>query len=331
MASPLFVGIEIGGTKLQLGVGRGDGKLLALERREADLAAGAVGIRAQIAGAMAPLLERVGVEAETIAAVGIGFGGPVDAGRGMVTTSNQVPGWDGFPLTTWVRETFGIHRVCLQNDADTAGLGEARFGAGQGHSPLLYVTIGSGIGGGLIIDGKIYRGSGAGAIEVGHLWVIDRSDSDLGFVTLEKAASGWAIAAAARAFIEPRLAKGQLTNWPPLVAAGGDPTAITARAVGEAAQAGDKESLLILDRATTAMAHGLAQSVTLLAPHRIILGGGVSLIGEVLWFGPIRQKLAALVFPPFRGQFDVVPAALGEEVVVHGALALAHDLTIATD
>jgi glucokinase len=327
MADPpaLLLGVEIGGTKLQLGLGRGDGRLLALERRTVDPSGGAEGLRAQVAQAFVALLDRAGARRDAIAAAGIGFGGPVDSTRGVVTLSHQVEGWDGFPLADWFRETFGIPRVVLHNDADTAGLGEARFGAGVGFSPLLYVTIGSGIGGGLILDGQIYRGGGAGAIEIGHLWIVDRSSADLDVLRLEDLASGWAIARTAREFAA-RLARGGPTGWKVLELAGGDPEKITAVTVAEAARLGDQEARFLLNKAVHAMANGLNQAVTLLAPRRIILGGGVSLVGEDLWFAPIRRQLDINVFPPFRGTFDVVPAALGEEVVVHGALALAHDI-----
>ena len=328
MNEPLYLGIEIGGTKLQLGLGRGDGRITALEHRRIVPDHGADGVRSQILEAVPILLDRVGRNEErgAIAAVGVGFGGPVDAARGVITTSHQVAGWDGFPLADWLRDTLGAARAVIQNDADAAGLAETRFGAGKGFTPVLYVTIGSGIGGGLISNGvgKIYRGAGAGAIEIGHLWVIDRHNADLGEVTLEKAASGWAIAASARDYAERHQAEGR-RDWPPLLNAGGDPSAITTRDVAEAAIAGDFEARMLLERATTAMAQALRQAVTLLAPRRIILGGGVSLIGEEFWLGPIRRKLDAIVFPPFRGTFDLVAAALGEPVVVQGALAIARD------
>jgi glucokinase len=322
MSGSDLLGIEIGGTKLQLGLGDGGGRIAAFQRREVVPEQGAEGVRAQLVEAFEALRAETGLGAP--AAVGVGFGGPVDAASGVVTTSHQIKGWDGFPLAEWLRETFQVGRVDVQNDADTAGLGEARFGAGKGVSPLLYVTVGSGIGGGLILDGKIYRGAGAGAIEIGHLWVIDRHNSDLGEVTMEGAASGWAIAAAARAYAERSQAEGR-PGWPVLVRAGGDPAAITARDVGDAARDGDFEARILLDKATTAMASGLRQAVTLLAPRRIVLGGGVSLIGEKLWLEPIRRKLNTWVFPPFRDTFDVVAPSLGDAVVVHGALALARD------
>ena len=107
--------------------------------------------------------------------------------------------------------------------------------------------------------------------------------------------------------------------------AGGDPEKVTGAIVAQAAALGDAQAQIVLGKATRAMGRGLAHAVTLLAPRRIILGGGVSLMREDLWLDPIREELGRRAFAPFRGTFDVVPAALGEEVVVHGALALARD------
>jgi glucokinase len=324
MAGPLVVGVEIGGTKLQAGLGRGDGRLVGLERRAVEPARGAAGILEQVPAMLDRLTAGAGVARGEVRALGIGFGGPVDSERGVVTRSHQVEGWAGFPLADWARERLGVSGVSLHNDADTAALAEARFGAGVGFSPVLYVTVGSGIGGGLVIDGRIYRGAGAGALEIGHLWVVDRHSSDLDVLRLEDLASGWAIGRAARHYAERQLAEG-LYDWSVLEAAGGDPSRIDAALVARAARDGDAEAGFILRKAVTAMATALNQAVTLLAPHRIILGGGVSLIGKDLWFAPIREQLDTHAFPPFRGTFDLVPPALGEEVVVHGALALAAD------
>ena len=331
MSGPdLFLGIEIGGTKLQMGLGQGDGTILALERRSVNPGHGAVGVLAGISEGVAVLLERTGTARRSIAAIGIGFGGPVDAAKGVVTRSHQVEGWESFPLAAWVRDHLGVSRVLLQNDADTAGLGEARFGAGAGLSPILYVTIGSGIGGGLIIDGQIYRGGGAGALEIGHLWVVDRISCDQDVLKLEDVASGWAIARAAREYAvrSPRTAGSE--PWLVLQLVGGDIARITPAAVAEAARLGDQEASFILGKAVSAMANALNQAMTLLAPRRIILGGGVSLLAEEQWLQPIRDQLSLHVFPPFRETFDVVTAALGEAVVVHGALALARFGEVAT-
>ena len=324
MAAPLLLGVEIGGTKLQLGLGLGTGVLIDLERRRVEPEKGGEGIRDQIEQATADLRARNRTSPEAVAALGIGFGGPVDAERGVVTVSNQIEGWAGFPIADWARRTLGIPRVVLQNDAATAALGEARFGAGIGHNPVLYVTIGSGIGGGLIVDGTIYRGAGRGALEIGHLIIDDGPDLDPSAspesrTTLEGCASGWSIAREASRCFDPA-ACGPLHRL-----CGGDASRITAEVVARAASEGDPTALRVLARAQTAVARALAHAATLLGPRRIILGGGVSLIGNDLWFEPIRRATEARVFPPFRSSYDIVPAALGEEVVVQGALALARE------
>jgi glucokinase len=322
--TPPLLGIEIGGTKLQLALGRGDGTLLALARHAVDPARGAEALRGQLVASARDLIERAG---QRPAAVGVGFGGPVDPSRGVVNRSHQVSGWEDFPLAAWLREALGIGLVVVHNDSDSAALAEARFGAGAGLSPVLYVNSGSGVGGGLVIDGEIYRGQGSGAVEIGHLWIRQYApeDSNPEAATLEEIASGWAIARAARRHVEAFLDRQWEAGRGIAKLSGGQIDRVTTRLVAEAASQGDYLARSILDRASSAMAQALAHAVTLLAPRRVILGGGVSLMDEALWLDPIRRELDGLVFPPLRGTFDVGPAALGEEVVVHGALALARD------
>ena len=139
-----------------------------LRRGAIDASQRAPRIHQQILAGVDELLSQARLTREQISGVGIGFGGPVDTLRGLVVTSNQVDGWDNFPLVKWFASNLGWPAV-LHNDADTAAYAEAHFGAGRGFDPVLYVTVGSGIGGGLICDGTIFRGSGAGALEIGHL------------------------------------------------------------------------------------------------------------------------------------------------------------------
>jgi glucokinase len=321
MARPLLLGVEIGGTKLQVGLGHGDGSILQLRRSPIRPDAGASALLEQIVEEADRACWAHSLTRGAIEAVGVGFGGPVDADLGVVTTSHHVPGWDGFPLADWCRRTFAVEAVSVENDADTAGLGEARFGAGRGKDPLLYVTIGSGVGGGLILGGRIHRGAGLGSAEVGHLWVAPPDDAGRGGQTVEQASSGWSIGREARRAISEH--RHDAETLADLV--DGDPDQVTAEVVAMAAGLGDAASKAILDHASRSLAAGLAHAVTLIGPRRIILGGGVSMIGEEFWFRPIRTRLEQLAFPPFRGSFDLVPAALGEEVVIQGALALARD------
>ncbi|MBI1918030.1 MAG: ROK family protein [Planctomycetes bacterium] len=319
-----YIGIEIGGTKLQLGVGAGDGVLAGLWRGPVDVAAGPEGIRRQIVAAVPELLQRAGIDRGELKGAGIGFGGPVDDATCTVIKSHQVEGWDDFPLADWVSDLIGLPAV-LGNDADVAGLAEALFGAGKGLSPIFYITIGSGIGGGLIINGEIYRGVGRGAAEIGHLqfttyWLKDsqtiyNSPTD----TLEQLASGWGIAETAKRCIrDERPIRSLLYSR-----AEDDKRPLTANDVAAAARQGDAVAESILNTSIGYLADAICHVIALLCPRRIVLGGGVSLMGEKLLFDPLRRLVAERVFGSFAGLTDIVPAALGEEVVVHGALALA--------
>jgi glucokinase len=328
MTNDLFLGIEIGGTKLQLALGRGDGELVALDaedgasrvlRRTVHASDGAAGIRAQIESAIPELLQCANVSREAVRGIGIGFGGPFDDATQRTIKSHQITGWDDFPLRDWATNLLGVPTT-IGNDADVAGLGEARFGAGRGCDSLFYITVGTGIGGGFILTGEIYRACGRGAAEIGHLNVLDWSRAGTPMmVPLETIASGPAIANRARELAEFGEAAGSLI----LEYVEGDIPRITGELVGRAAKREDAFALSVLKEATDALAAAICQVIVLLCPRRIVIGGGVSLLGDAIFFEPIRREVAARVFPPFAGLTAIVPAALGEEVVLHGAIALA--------
>jgi glucokinase len=287
----LALGIEIGGTKLQAGIGSGEAKLRAVVRRPVDAARGGEGIREAIPALVEEALSRAGAAPGDLAGIGVGFGGPVDSGQGRVLVSHQIEGWSGFPLRSWLEERFS-RPVVLQNDCKAAALAEYALGAGKGCRRIFYVTVGSGIGGGLVVDGEADLGQGLGAGEIGHTWVPDPRTGKP--EKLEHVASGWSIAKR-----------------------GGRP----GPEVYRAAERGDAASLRVLDETAEALACGIGNVITLLHPERVILGGGVSLMGPLLWT-PLREKLAKYAFGPFAGRYEVVPAALGEEVVVIGAVQL---------
>lgn len=305
----MFLGIEIGGTKLQLGLGRGDGVITALGRGDVDRAAGGEGIRAQIESAVPELLAKANLDRSALHGVGIGFGGPTDDATQTVVKSHHIAGWDGFPLAKWISDLVGVPAV-MCNDADVAGLAEALHGAGKGLSPIFYITVGTGIGGGLIIDGQIYRGVGRGAAEIGHLLVNDLAQKRL--VILEETSAGWGIEATAARFRNDH-------GWGSDLGGG----SLTVKRLGEAARAGHLDARALLGLAVERLAFGIRQMITLLCPRRVIIGGGVSLIGEELFFEPIRRYQTEHGMAALAGLTDIVPAALGEEVVIHGALALA--------
>jgi glucokinase len=320
----MFFGIEIGGTKLQLGVGPDDGKLRGLWRGAVDVAAGPEGIRRQIVAAVPELLAKAGIERSQLRGVGIGFGGPVDDATHTVIKSHQIEEWDNFPLADWITDVVGLPAL-LGNDADVAGLAEALHGAGKGLSPIFYITIGSGIGGGFIVNGEIYRGCGRGASEVGHLqfqmyWLRDPQHVFSNPPeTLEQLASGWGIADTARRCVLQEQPVHSLL-YSKVV---GSKRPLTAKDVATAACQGDAFAESVLSNSIKYLADAVCHLIALLCPRRIVIGGGVALMGEELLFKPLRRMVAERVFKPFAGLTDIVPAALGEEVVVHGAIALA--------
>ncbi len=320
----MYLGIEIGGTKLQLGIGPDDGKLRGLWRGTVDVAAGPEGIRRQIVAAVPELLACSGVARSELRGVGIGFGGPVDDATHTVIKSHQIEGWDNFQLADWITEVVGLPAV-LGNDADVAGLAEALHGTGKGLSPIFYITIGSGIGGGFIINGEIYRGCGRGSAEIGHLqfqtyWIKDPQHVFSSTPeTLEQLASGWGIAESAK-----RCVFNERPIRSILYARALDPSRrLTAKDVVDAVQQGDAFAESILNTSIGYLADGICHVIALLCPRRIVIGGGVALMGEELLFQPLRRMVSERVFKPFSGLTDIVPAALGEEVVVHGSIALA--------
>lgn len=294
----LAVGIEIGGTKLQAGIGLRDGKLAALVRRAIDPALGGAGIREQIPSLVEEALRKAQCRKEDLVGVGVGFGGPVDSKRGRVLVSHQIEGWSDFPLRDWLGKKVDVP-VVLQNDAKTAALAEATLGAGKGLRRIFYITVGSGVGGGLVIDGVPDVGQGLGAGEIGHTWVPDPETGKP--EKLEHVASGWSIGKRGSRRLGRELSGAEVAA----LAAKGDPAAL--KTVEESAEA---------------LAIGIGNVLALLHPERFVVGGGVSLMGD-LWWGPLKRTLAErYAFAPFARAFDVVPSALGEEVVVVGAVQL---------
>ncbi len=331
----MFLGIEIGGTKLQLGVGTGDGSpLIALERRTVERTRGADAIREQILEAGRLLFDKYPIQR-----IGYGFGGPVNSATGRVITSHQVEGWTDFPIVDWTREAFGVP-VRLGNDCDVAALAEATYGAGRGHRTVFYITVGTGIGGGLVIDGHS-QGAGRLAIaEIGHLRPGPLADDP--HATVESLAAGPGIEAAARALVtgharHPLIADGGFApvdidvDWSAaendtddlLCRCLGNVEQLTVKQIAQAAAHGNQIAKAALHQAHVALGWGIAQLVTLLSPHVVVIGGGVSLMGEELFFEPLRRQVRRFVFPPLADSIRLVPAELDEEVVVHGAIALA--------
>ena len=308
----LAIGIEIGGTKLQVGIGSANGKLLqrGVIRKQVIRENGAEGIRRDIVSMVDKLLETKNLELSDINKIGIGFGGILDTNQGVTLKSYQIDGWTNFPLKDWGEKQWE-KPVFIQNDASTAGLAESVCGSGRGYSRIFYMTLGSGIGGGWILDGKIDDGQGFGAAEIGHMWVPDpRSGSP---TELEQLCSGWSIGRRAR--LDASNKKTQMTRI------AGSLDGIDAKAVYLAAEKGDQVANLILSETCQTLGLAISNVIALLHPERVIVGGGVSLMGPLFW-NRLQSEVKLRTIPSFVSQVDVVKAKLKEDVVIIGALCL---------
>jgi glucokinase len=299
-----FLGIEIGGTKLQIVLGDEHGTIHQRFRRTVAKELGAGGIRAQIEAVLRDELPKV---ADKPAAIGVGFGGPVDWATGRIAKSHQIEGWSGFDIAGWLTGLTGL-RVHVDNDANVAALGEALHGAGSGADPSFYITMGSGVGGGLVVDGKIFHGAKPGESEIGHVR-LDKSG-----VILEERCSGWAVDRRIREAVA-------LHPHGPLARHATGMSRGEARALAPALAENDPLAQAVLSELADNLAFGLSHVVQLMHPERIVLGGGLSLLGE-----PLRAAVAAAlpryVMEVFGEGPGVVLAGLGEDAVPVGCLAL---------
>ena len=299
-----LLAIEIGGSKLQLVAGDEAGRILDRRRFAVDRAAGGEGIRAQIAGALPELIARW-----QPGAIGVGYGGPVDWRTGRIAKSYHIEGWSDFPLAEWLTSISRLPAF-VENDANVAALGEALHGAGVGFDPVFWVNIGSGIGGGLVVNGRLYHGAPPGEIEIGHV----RLDRDGTIV--EDRCSGWnidrRILREVAAQPDSPLAKLVAANEP----------GCEARHLAAAIAQGDPFAQTILDDALGPLAFALSHVVQLLHPQVIIVGGGLSLIGEPVR-ASLENALPRFIMDAFLPGPKILLAALREDAVPVGALALA--------
>lgn len=299
-----LLAIEIGGTKTQFYAGTSTGEILERRRFSVSAESGAEGIRQNLAAALPELIAKW-----QPAAIGVGYGGPVDWRTGQIVKSHHVEGWNQFPLGEWLAKQAGVP-VFVENDANVAALGEALHGAGRGADPVLWVNLGSGVGGGLVTGGRLYHGAVPGEVEIGHI----RLERDGTIV--EDRCSGWGIDRAIRAEVSSRpdtlLAK--------IVAA--HPPGGEACHLSEALPQHCPAALGILQNAAREMAFALSHAVHLLHPEVIVVGGGVSLLGEPLR-AAIAEYLPGFLMDAFRPGPRVALAGLREDAVPVGALALA--------
>jgi len=315
----LLVGVDIGGTKTAVVTGSWDGAALEVRDRSSfptdprsrswrDLLRGVVKAAR-------------GMTAGPVAGVGVSCGGPLDSRAGLVQSPPNLPGWDQVPVVAELSQALGCP-AWLQNDANACALAEWRFGAGRGTRNMVFLTFGTGMGAGLILDGRLYEGTNDLAGEVGHVRVADDGPHGYGKAgSFEAFASGSGIAKLARAAAEKLLAAGRP---PAFCRTTAELAQITARAVGEAAEAGDAAAIEVLAACGRWLGRGLAMIMDILNPQRIVIG---SIYGRCRRFlqPAMDREIAAEALPGAARVCTVVPADLGERLGDYACLSVAFD------
>lgn len=312
------IGIDLGGTKIRSVVTRHDGEILGEDVRPTDADAGQEVVVGRLVASAQAAVAASGLAPSAIVAAGVTAPGTVDFDAGVLHQPPNLPGWDAVPLARLLAGPLGCP-VFLENDANAAAYGEWRHGAGMGLRHMIYLTVSTGIGAGLILNGGLFRGADGAAGELGHVTVdVNGPEHNCGMVgCVEVMASGTAIARMAH----EAYAAGQSAELARLAAERGE---LTAAEVDEAAELGDPVAAEILARASTYLGIGLASYINIFNPEAIVIGGGVSKIGARLLEPAFAlAKRRAFRLPSQRVSLRL--AALEGRAEVLGVAALARD------
>ncbi|MFP6656459.1 MAG: ROK family protein [Myxococcota bacterium] len=313
----LFLGIDIGGTKRVVVVGDQDGRLLGQVRRpmekSAEFKAGLAHLIEDARGLLAECQQRTG---DSLVRIGVSVPGPVDTQAGILLNPPNLPSWHQAAIGPALREAFGVE-VRVENDANAAALAERSFGAGQGCQDIVYLTMSTGVGAGVIANGELLRGAFGAAGEAGHIRVETPGNRCrcglLGCLEAYVGGHAWGL----------RLREVVPESSAVFERAGGNREAVRPEHLVAAAKAGDPFACQEFDRWLDYLARGIVPLMMLLEPERIILGTIAVAAGESLCFAPLRERVAAALWPQQAERLSIVPAALGDELPQRAGLAVA--------
>jgi glucokinase len=314
----LTLGVDLGGTKIMTAVVDSQGTMLSHEKHTTPAAQGKDAVIQAIVESVHQVIARTGIEIADLTAIGIGVPGPSNPQTGILFSAPNLPGWHDVPIRDILADEVG-KRTFLINDANAAALAEFLFGAGRGSGCFTHVALGTGIGGGFVIDGNVYSGAQGTAAEFGHM-TIDESKGPVCSCgnngCWEALASGTALANEARR----RIDNGEQTTLLNIVE--GDLKKITAPVIHEAAQAGDPLAEKLLLRTSRYLGIGLANLINIINPDVIAIGGGLANMGDIL-LEPAYAVAKARAFAPAYEAVSFAPAELGGHSGVIGAAAYA--------
>ena len=316
-----IIGVDVGGTKCAVTYGQKEGFELHIREKIRFATTGVDETIANIVRAVDDVMRKNGLTAGNTAAIGVSCGGPLDSRTGVVMSPPNLPGWDNIPIVMLLGDRFGI-RTGIHNDANACALAEWKFGAGIGARNMAFLTFGTGLGAGLILDGKLYAGTNDNAGELGHIRLSDFGPVGYGKCgSFEGFASGGGIAQLARFKVSEKHQMGQRVSW----CAPGQLDEITARDVADAAAAGDELALEIYRISATYLGRGLAIVIDLINPEVIVIGG-IYMRNREMMEPFVLREIEREALSHARRVCSIRPAALGEQIGDYAALSVAADL-----
>ena len=305
------IGVDIGGTKISTAISTIEGNILANVVLPTKAEEGETAVLGRIVQSIDEVIVGSSTSIDEIEAIGIGSPGPLDAKKGIIITTPNLPFKD-YNLVQPLKEKYNIP-VYLDNDANAAAIGEYMFGAGKGKDSIVYFTVSTGVGGGAVLDGKVYRGHTSNALEIGHTTVDPNGPrcncGNLG--CLEAISSGTAIARKGKEAVSTNV-ETSLKKY----------DTVTSYEVFKEAEAGDEVAKDIIDNALTYLGIGVANAIATFDPEMIIIGGGVSKAGDIV-FNTVKKVVNKRCFKSMAESCEIVPAGLGSDAGVVGAVALA--------
>ncbi len=309
--------IDLGGTKIITAIISNKGDMIAREYAVTLADEGPQSVISRILSAVDYLLSLRNISSSQLSGISIAAAGAIDMEKGIVTLSPSLPGWRDIPLRSIVKEKYQLDTLLI-NDASAAALGEHRLGVGKGVNNLIYVTLSTGIGGGIIINGRLYLGVSGGAGEIGHITVdVSGPKCNCGNIgCLEVLASGTAVAKEAIR----RINEGEKSSLIEIVE--GKIENITAEKVSLAAQGGDSLALKVIAKAAGYLGAGMISLVNLFNPEMIVIGGGMAKMGDLL-LAPVRQVVKERAFQLLAQAVRIVPGQLSDDAGVFGAAIFA--------
>lgn len=313
-----LLGIDIGGTKCAVIFGIDtDGVISIADKVRFDTTDVQTTI-GRILSELKGMCARHSLDASNTRGIGISCGGPLDSRKGIVMSPPNLPGWDNIPIVKLVEDATGIP-ASLQNDANACALAEWKYGAGRGTRNMVFLTFGTGLGAGLVLDGRLYSGTNDNAGELGHIRLSEFGPVGYGKAgSVEGFASGGGIAQLAASAVKEKLMMGQKVAWCP----DGDLSAITARTVAEAAKAGDELAKSVYRTSATYLGRALAMVIDMLNPEVIAIGS-IFVRAEELIRPFMQAAIERDALPGAAAVCKVKPAELGESIGDIAALSLA--------